>query len=361
MSLLTRTSSSPFHRARPILLTFLIACSATLPRRSTAQSIPPIGIYFEDTTSTWPKADRAALKATVRPKLIAFVQKMLQFWAFVEVEEADSPDNPRFTLHFLITELQAGLVSVVVHLRDKDHQIETWEDKPFFSLAEKLSSPPPSSDKVLARFTALLMARDADIKKHLGMTPIAVAEGGQWLPLAGPTDAPRVVLPLPWKKYQDLRESLLHLSCATTTNESTILEARGGMQADYRPAPNTQPYSALVIIPVKGCLTSWAMLAATASPVAKERRNQAWRRLDEQAHPRDPVRVRVRGLRRHLPRGEGEHVVALDIEREIVLQNEGFAPGVRPGGDALLSSAEDDLGRRVAVRADRQGLEAAEL
>ena len=39
MSLLTRTSSSPFHRARPILLAFVIACSATLPRRSTAQRV----------------------------------------------------------------------------------------------------------------------------------------------------------------------------------------------------------------------------------------------------------------------------------------------------------------------------------
>jgi hypothetical protein len=234
------------HRWRQWMPVFVgIAIAVIVSSRwVSADPGPSVSVKFDvqsmGLSKEWGATAMAGVIGDVQKALAAKLKERLPHWAYAPVDPASTMPGAQLT--FAIAETKTGALVLRVSLRTPNDTTPALTANWLASHDIMLTGYPPSSTAA-ETITADISARifdpyNTDIRGWLSKhVPIAI--GAHWMGQGGP---PRLVLSLPWARYDALRASVFLLDCEWPMQGTAILESVGpGLAAPYAPPPPTLP------------------------------------------------------------------------------------------------------------------------
>jgi hypothetical protein len=242
-----------WRRLWPVLSAIAIAV-IVCTRWVSAEPGPSVSIKFEvqssGLTKQWGPA-RDGVIADVQRRLAARLKDRLPHWEYAPVDPASAVQAAQ--LVFGITETKSGALALQVALRTPSVTTPALTASWLASHDIMLTgypSPATAADTIVADIsTKIFDPHNTELRGWLSeYVPIAV--GAHWIGQM----PPRLVLSLPWTRYDGLRQSVFRLVCDWPNQGTAVLESVGpGLQAPYMPPPPTvapnPPFDGVVVIP----------------------------------------------------------------------------------------------------------------
>jgi hypothetical protein len=238
----------------PALCGVAIAAIAS-SRWVSADPGPSVSVRFDVQSAglakEWGSAARAGVIGDVQRVLSVRLKERLPHWEYAPVDPASATQGPQ--LVFAINETKTGALAFQVSLGIPSFTTPVLTANWLASHDIMLTgypSPSTAADLIIADLSARIVEPySTDLRGWLSQyVPIAV--GAHWI---GHETPPRLVLSLPWTRYDGLRESVFRLVCDWPNQGTAVLESVGpGIQAPYAPPPPTiapnPPFDGVVVI-----------------------------------------------------------------------------------------------------------------
>jgi hypothetical protein len=220
-----------------------------------ADPVPSVRVRFEVASPSlaqqWGPA-ASGVVTDVQRVLTKYLKDRFPHWEY----EVDATGVvPAFQLLFQVVDDNTGALSVRVHLLRAPNLatptlIASWLARPEIMLYGYPSPSTAATDIVKAVSTRLFDQYERELRGWLSEY-VPIAEGAHWMR----ETPPRLVLALPWTKYDTLRESVFRLICAWPGQGTAIVDSVGpGLPAGapYSPpppavAPNP-PFDGVVVV-----------------------------------------------------------------------------------------------------------------
>jgi hypothetical protein len=240
-------------RLRVSVLAAIAVVVIGFSRWVSAEPGPSVSIRFDvqsaGLTNEWGPA-RAGVIAQVQKALAARLKERLPHWEYASVD----PATPGPQLAFAVSENKAGALVLQVMLRTPNFTTPVLTANWLASHDIMLTGYPSQSiaaDTIVADISSRLLEPNSAVMRGWLSEHVPIAVGALWI---GRETPPRLVLSLPWTRYDGLRESVFRLVCDWPNQGTAVLESVGpGLPWPYAPpaptaAPNP-PFDGVVVIP----------------------------------------------------------------------------------------------------------------
>lgn len=230
-----------------------IAVALTVSTRwVSADPGPSVSVWFDvqsaGLTNEWGPA-RAGVIAEVQKALAARLKERLPHWEYASVD----PATPGPLLNFGITESKTGALALQVTLRTPNFTTPVLTANWLASHDIMLTgypSPSVAAGTIVADISSRLLEPNSTVMRGWLSEHVPIAVGAHWI---GRDTPPRLVLSLPWTRYDALRESVFRLVCDWPNQGTAVLESVGpGLALPYAPPPPTAapnpPFDGVVVV-----------------------------------------------------------------------------------------------------------------
>lgn len=231
---------------KTLLRVCLLAATMLMVSRDPAgaDAVPSVRVRFEVLSPTlarqWGATASGAVAGDVQRALTQKLKARLPHWEYEPVDSTAAP--PAHQLVFQVADDQSDL-SVKVTLRAQGFTspplTARWLARDDIFLLGYPSPATAAVDIVSAIATQILERYERDLLQWLSQY-VPIADGAQWIR----ESPPRLVLALPWNRYESLRESAFRLICAWPGQGTATVESRGPgltVGAPYAPSSNVTP------------------------------------------------------------------------------------------------------------------------
>jgi len=186
----------------------------------------------------------AAAEAQTATRLLETVEHEFRYRQFVR-----SPTPAPVKLVFMVRQPRQQALEVTLQLAPTagSHFVPVTISEPWWSRGHFESIGPPSPKALLEALNELLKNRIADLRSWL-TERVPLALGAAWLPpdIVGP----RIVVALPWARYEILRQSVFRVRCRLPPDREGILESKATSVPAMYHSPSAA-FEALVVEPIR--------------------------------------------------------------------------------------------------------------
>jgi len=197
----------------------------------------------------WGPSRTPGILAQVEQSLAGELRKQFRHWEF-----QPGGETRQVELCFRLLEKQPETLAVVLEHQEAADLVQQVAEEIWLApgeLAIRGGYPVASeaASSLSHAFLTFIMGRHKSRIEEILRQRVPVATEGQW------DDQNRVVLPLAWENFKELRNSLFELACKSSSNEKLRLISHGQEQNGvFKPPPPNPSYSALALMPRKEVL-----------------------------------------------------------------------------------------------------------
>ena len=229
--------SGPHRPCVPVVVAVILAGSLLPLEAATGPAVRVrIDVQSPHLSQQW----GPALGSVVLDVQRAFADSLkdrLPHWDF-DGSEMSAP-SPGAEIALQITETVSGSLSFLLQLRRPNLAVPPQLTENWLASADIMMRGYPQSSSAASEISTALKARivtkhEIDLRRWLSEN-VPIAIGAHWL---GQDTPPRLVLALPWSRYDALRQSVFLLLCDWPSRGTATVESIGpGLAAPYTPPP----------------------------------------------------------------------------------------------------------------------------